>query len=83
FSILLINISLLFGEFSKIGWLAYPPLSEKTFSPWVGVDYWIWSLQMSGISTLITSINFITTILKCRKKKLVFSKLPIFIWTCL
>lgn len=83
FSVLLINISLLFGEFSKIGWLAYPPLSEKTFSPWVGVDYWIWSLQISGISTLITSINFITTILKCRKKNLFFLKLPIFIWTCL
>lgn len=83
FSILLINISLLIGEFSKIGWLSYPPLSEKTFSPWVGVDYWIWSLQISGISTLLTSINFITTIIKCRKKKLFFKKLPIFIWTCL
>lgn len=83
FSMLLINTSLLFGEFAKVGWLAYPPLSEKTFSPWVGVDYWIWSLQISGISTLLSSINFITTILKCRKKNLFFFKLPIFIWTCL
>ncbi|AFP84216.1 cytochrome O ubiquinol oxidase subunit I [Candidatus Carsonella ruddii HT isolate Thao2000] len=82
FSIILINISLIFGEFSKIGWLSYPPLSEITFSPWVGVDYWIWSLQISGVSTLITSINFITTIIKCRKKNLFFFKLPIFIWTC-
>ncbi|AFP84036.1 cbb3-type cytochrome c oxidase subunit I [Candidatus Carsonella ruddii] len=82
FSIILINISLLFGEFSKIGWLSYPPLSEITFSPWVGVDYWIWSLQISGISTLLTSINFITTIIKCRKKNITFFKLPIFIWTC-
>uniref|UniRef100_A0A8D9F439 Cytochrome c oxidase subunit 1 n=1 Tax=Cacopsylla melanoneura TaxID=428564 RepID=A0A8D9F439_9HEMI len=72
FSIMLINLSLLFGEFSKIGWLSYPPLSEITFSPWVGVDYWIWSLQISGISTLLTSINFITTIIKCRKKNLFF-----------
>ncbi|WMC19853.1 MAG: cbb3-type cytochrome c oxidase subunit I [Candidatus Carsonella ruddii] len=83
FSIMLINLSLLFGEFSKIGWLSYPPLSEITFSPWVGVDYWIWSLQISGISTLLTSINFITTIIKCRKKNLLFFNLPIFIWTCL
>ncbi|WP_432782567.1 cbb3-type cytochrome c oxidase subunit I [Candidatus Carsonella ruddii] len=82
FSILLINTSLLIGEFSKIGWLSYPPLSEKTFSPWVGVDYWIWSLQISGISTLLSSINFITTIIKCRQKNLFFFKLPIFIWTC-
>ncbi|AFP84396.1 cbb3-type cytochrome c oxidase subunit I [Candidatus Carsonella ruddii] len=83
FSTLLINISLIVGEFAKTGWLGYPPLSEKTFSPWVGVDYWDWSIQISGIGTIISSINFITTILKLRKKNLFFNKLSIFIWTCL
>ncbi|MFI4883854.1 MAG: cbb3-type cytochrome c oxidase subunit I [Candidatus Carsonella ruddii] len=82
-SIIIINISLIIGEFAKTGWLAYPPLSEKFFSPWVGIEYWIWSLQLSGIATILSSINFITTILKCRKKKLFFLKLPIFIWSCL
>ncbi|AFP83652.1 cbb3-type cytochrome c oxidase subunit I [Candidatus Carsonella ruddii] len=83
FSSIIINISLIFGEFAKTGWLAYPPLSEKMFSPWVGVDYWIWSIQISGISTIISSINFIITIIKCRKKFLFLFNLPIFIWTCL
>ncbi|BAF35200.1 cytochrome O ubiquinol oxidase subunit I [Candidatus Carsonella ruddii PV] len=83
FSVLLINISLIIGEFAKTGWLGYPPLSEKTFSPWVGVDYWNWSIQISGIGTIISSINFITTILKLRKKKLFFNKISIFMWTCL
>src|SRR5262249_26530611 len=63
---LLINVSLVIGEFAKTGWMAYPPLSELQFSPGVGVDYYLWSLQISGIGTLLTGINFVTTILKMR-----------------
>src|SRR6266446_4997945 len=64
--VLLTNMSLVIGEFSKTGWVAYPPLSELQFSPGVGVDYYLWSLQISGIGTLLTGINFVTTILKLR-----------------
>ncbi len=64
--IALINISLGVGEFATTGWIAYPPLSELQFSPGVGVDYYLWSLQISGIGTLLTGINFVTTILKMR-----------------
>lgn len=64
--VVLINLSLGVGEFAQTGWLAYPPLSGKEFSPGVGVDYWIWSLQISGLGTLLTGVNFITTILKMR-----------------
>src|ERR1700739_2397697 len=63
---LLINVSLVVGEFAKTGWVAYPPLSELQFSPGVGVDYYLWSLQISGVGTLMTGINFVTTILKTR-----------------
>src|SRR5882724_3225662 len=59
--ILLINTSLVVGEFAKTGWVAYPPLSELTFSPDVGVDYYLWSLQISGIGTLLAGINLVTT----------------------
>src|SRR5947209_3378177 len=52
--ILLTNISLAVGEFAKTGWVAYPPLSELQFSPGVGVDYYLWALQISGIGTLLT-----------------------------
>src|SRR3954452_19291138 len=43
---LLVNISLVVGEFARTGWLAFPPLSELTYSPGVGVDYYLWSLQI-------------------------------------
>src|SRR6202008_1691841 len=60
---LLINLSLFIGNFARTGWMGYPPLSELAFSPDVGVDYYLWSLQISGIGTLLTGINFVTTIL--------------------
>ncbi|QCI27291.1 cytochrome o ubiquinol oxidase subunit I [Buchnera aphidicola] len=80
---LLINCSLAIGEFAKTGWLAYPPLSEIQYSPGVGVDYWIWSLQISGIGTTLSGINFIVTILKMRAPGMNLFKMPVFIWTAL
>lgn len=62
--VILVNLSLGVGEFAQTGWLAYPPLSGIEYSPSVGVDYWIWSLQLSGIGTTLTGINFFVTILK-------------------
>src|ERR1700733_7392155 len=64
--VLLTNISLFVGEFAKTGWMAYPPLSELQFSPGVGVDYYLWSLQIAGIGTLLSGVNLVTTILKMR-----------------
>jgi len=80
---LLINLSLFIGEFSQAGWLAYPPLSELRFSPGVGVDYYLWALQISGIGTLLTGINFVTTILKVRAPGMTLTRMPIFCWTAL
>ena len=56
--VILVNVSLGVGEFAQTGWLAYPPLSGIEYSPGVGVDYWIWSLQLSGIGTTLTGINY-------------------------
>src|ERR1700677_3598031 len=81
--ILLVNISLVVGEFAKTGWVAYPPLSELQFSPGVGVDYYLWALQISGIGTLLTGINFVTTILKIRAPGMTLMRMPIFCWTAL
>ena len=61
---LLVNLSLVVGEFSRTGWLPFPPLSELNYSPDVGVDYYLWGVQISGIGTLLTGVNFVTTILK-------------------
>src|ERR1700761_5998334 len=81
--VLLVNLSLVIGEFAKTGWLAYPPLSELTFSPGVGVNYYLWSLQISGVGTLLTGINFTTTILKLRAPGMGYARMPIFCWTAL
>src|SRR5882724_11036296 len=81
--ILLVNISLAVGEFAQTGWVAYPPLSELQFSPGVGVDYYLWALQISGVGTLMTGINFVTTILKLRAPGMSLMRMPVFCWTAL
>ena len=55
---IIVMISLFVGEFARTGWLAYPPLSEYAYSPDVGVDYYIWALQIAGIGTLLSGVNF-------------------------
>ncbi len=79
----LINLSLVVGEFARTGWLAYPPLSELQYSPGVGVDYYIWSLQVSGVGTTLAGVNFIATILRNRAPGMTLMKMPIFTWTAL
>jgi cytochrome o ubiquinol oxidase subunit I len=80
---LLVNISLLVGEFARTGWLPYPPLSELTYSPGVGVDYYLWSLEISGVGTLIAGINLITTVLKLHAPGMSYMRMPMFCWTTL
>jgi cytochrome o ubiquinol oxidase subunit 1 len=80
---ILLNTSLAIGDFSGAGWLAYPPLSELQYSPTVGVDYWIWSLQIAGVGSLLSGINFIVTILKKRAKGMNLMKMPMFVWSVL
>lgn len=81
--VILVNLSLGIGEFAQTGWTAYPPLSNKEYSPNVGVDYWIWSIQISGIGTTLTGINFFTTILCMRAPGMSMMKMPVFTWTAL
>jgi cytochrome o ubiquinol oxidase subunit 1 len=80
---LLINLSLFLGEFARTGWLAFPPLSEKEFSPGVGVDYYLVALQISGVGTVLTAVNFVTTILKIRAPGMSYLRMPVFCWTSL
>ena len=80
---ILVNGSLIFGGFSIGGWLGYPPLTELQYSPGPGVDYWIWSLQIAGIGSLLSGINFFVTILKHRAPGMTFMRMPIFVWSVL
>ena len=81
--VVLIMLSLFIGDFSATGWLAYPPLSELKFSPTVGVDYYIWALQLAGLGTTLSGINFVVTILRMRTPGMALMKMPVFTWTAL
>lgn len=80
---ILVNISLGVGEFARTGWLAYPPLSGLEYSPGVGVEYYLWALQISGMGTLLSGVNLIATIIKMRAPGMTMMKVPVFTWTAL
>lgn len=80
---LLSLVSLAIGKFSTAGWLAYPPLSGLEYSPNEGVDYWIWMVQIAGVGSTLSGINFLVTILKMRCPGMTFMKMPIFVWSSL
>ncbi|HET7055547.1 MAG TPA: cbb3-type cytochrome c oxidase subunit I, partial [Thermomicrobiales bacterium] len=73
----LVMISLFVGEFARTGWLAYPPLSDILHSPDVGVDYYLWSLQIAGVGTTLSGINLIATIVKMRAPGMTMMKMPV------
>ena len=79
----LVMVSLFVGEFARTGWLAYPPLAGLEASPDVGVDYYIWSLQVAGVGTTLSGINLIATIVKMRAPGMTMMKMPVFTWTAL
>jgi len=79
----LVMVSLFVGEFARVGWLAYPPLSGSAYSPGVGVDYYIWGLQVAGIGTLLSGVNLVCTIVKMRAPGMSLMKMPVFTWTAL
>jgi len=79
----LVVLSLVVGEFSGTGWVCYPPLSGLAYNPGVGVDYWIWSVQIAGIGSLLSGLNFFVTIVKMRCPGMTLMKMPIFIWSVL
>jgi len=83
FGAMLTMVSLFVGEFGKTGWLAFPPLSGIAASPDVGVDYYIWSLQVAGVGTTLSGVNLIATIVKMRAPGMSMMKMPVFTWTAL
>lgn len=80
---MLFNLSFVIGGSPDAGWLAYPPYSEKMFNPGVGQDFYIWGIQISGIGSLMTGINFLVTILKMRAPGMKLMKMPMFAWSVL
>ncbi|MFT4415916.1 cytochrome aa3 quinol oxidase subunit I [Fredinandcohnia humi] len=80
---MLFNISFVIGGSPDAGWTSYFPLAGNEFSQSVGTNYYMIALQISGIGTLMTGINFITTILKMRAPGMTLMKMPMFTWSSL
>ncbi|WP_417263160.1 cytochrome o ubiquinol oxidase subunit I [Celeribacter sp.] len=80
---LLVNVSLFIGEFARVGWLAFPPLSGSSYSTGPGMDYYLWALQIAGVGTTLSGINLIATVLKMRAPGMKLMDMPIFTWTAL
>ncbi|GAB2725284.1 cytochrome o ubiquinol oxidase subunit I [Melaminivora jejuensis] len=78
---ILVMLSLFLGEFSTSGWLALSNLGAQ--DPGVGLDYYIWGLQVAGVGTTLSGINLIVTIIKMRAPGMKLMKMPIFTWTAL
>lgn len=80
---MLFNISFVIGGSPDAGWTAYFPLASIEFSPTVGNNYYSIALQIAGIGTLMTGVNFVATILKMRAPGMTLMKMPMFTWSVL
>ncbi|NJP04693.1 MAG: cytochrome c oxidase subunit I [Chloroflexaceae bacterium] len=71
------------GGAAAAGWTAYPPLSGRTFSPNLGMDFWILGVQVIGAGSLMGAVNFLVTIANMRAPGMTWRRLPLFVWTVL
>lgn len=74
---ILFNLSFIVGGSPAAGWTNYAPLAGE-FSPGPGVNYYLVAIQISGIGTLMTGINFFVTILRCKTPTMKFMQMPMF-----
>ena len=68
------------GNAPDVGWFAYAPLTERSFSPGHATDYWALALIVSGFGTLGTAINIIATVISMRCKGMTLMRMPLFTW---
>jgi cytochrome c oxidase subunit 1 len=80
---ILLNASFFAGGAPDGGWFAYTPLTTKVYSPTPGMDFWIIGLQLLGVSSIATALNFVVTILRMRAPGMTLNRMPVFVWTIL
>ncbi|HET9719682.1 MAG TPA: cytochrome c oxidase subunit I [Solirubrobacteraceae bacterium] len=73
----------LFWHPPEAGWWSYPPLSSIQYSPSGGQDAWIFLIHLTGISSLVGSINFYATIVNMRAPGMTWGRIPLFVWSIL
>ncbi|MFB6368535.1 MAG: cbb3-type cytochrome c oxidase subunit I, partial [Gemmatimonadota bacterium] len=80
---LLLNASWFVGGAPDAGWFGYANLTSATYSPGMRIDFWVLGLQVLGVSTLASGLNFATTILNMRAEGMSMMRLPLFSWMTL
>ncbi|MDM5201497.1 cytochrome aa3 quinol oxidase subunit I [Fictibacillus enclensis] len=80
---MLFNVSFVIGGSPSAGWTSYMPLAGNELSPGPGQNYYLLGLQIAGIGTLLTGINFLVTILKMRAPGMTLFRMPVFTWSAL
>ncbi|SFL48965.1 cytochrome aa3 quinol oxidase subunit I [Salibacterium qingdaonense] len=83
FGAMLFNLSFVIGGSPDAGWTNYAPLAGPNLNPGPNINYYLLGLQISGIGTLATGINFMVTILKMRAPGMKLMRMPIFTWSSL
>ena len=83
FGALFLNASFLVGAPPDAGWFGYANLTSRQFSPGMGIDFWLLSLQVLGVSSMIAAVNFIVTILGMRAPGMTLMRMPVFVWMTL
>ena len=68
------------GSAPDVGWFAYAPLTAKVFSPGHSTDYWTLAIFLSGIGSIGTALNIVTTIISMRCKGMKMSRMPLLAW---
>jgi cytochrome c oxidase subunit I len=67
----------------EAGWFSYVPLSLKQYTQTNGQEAWIYMVHLTGLSSIIGSINFIATIHNMRAPGMGWGRMPLFVWTML
>jgi cytochrome c oxidase subunit 1 len=80
---LFLNSSYLIGEAPDRGWFGYANLTSLRFSPGLNTDFWLLSLQILGVSSVLGAINFIVTIINMRAPDMTLMRMPVFVWQVL
>lgn len=79
-SLLLLVSSAAVEQGAGTGWTVYPPLSANISHRGPSVDLAIFSLHLAGVSSILGSINFITTVRNIRPKGITPERIPLFVW---
>src|SRR3954454_10762678 len=68
------------GGAASVGWTSYAPLSERAFTPGLGLDLWLVGLILTGISSILGAVNFLTTVFAMRAPGMTMLRIPVFVW---